>query len=168
MLKYLLLLTIMLLLQGCLFLEKDEILPSARPYTGNQLRMNGYYYRISSHNNVISHPLVLYTNGISLFTYSGSGDTLGEMDEYIRKHYVEENRYSTRKYNWGVFFIDSNQTICMHFLYQDYPHREYVYEGVILNDSTFHITKSSNDIRNDIYHFREFYPKPDSTNKYIK
>ena len=168
MMKNLLLLTIMLFLQGCLFLEKDEILPNAKPYTGNQLRMNGYYYRIASHNNVISHPLILYSNGVVLYASSGAGNTIEEMDEIVRKYYVEGTRIRNNKYVWGVFFIDSNQTIRMHFLYQDYPHREYVDEGVILNDTTFHITKSSNGNRNDMYHFRQFSPKPDSTNVFIK
>jgi len=57
-------------------------------------------------------------------------------------------------------------------LNEDYPHRGNVREGIILNDTTFQITKytsgSNVSERNEVYHFREFHPKPDSTNKYIK
>ena len=50
----------------------------------------------------------------------------------------------------------------------------YVREGKILNDTTFHITTSyrSNGSerheKDEVYHFRQFYPKPDSTNNFIK
>ena len=159
----------MLFTNCSVFYEKDEVLPNAKPYTGNQLRTNGYYYLITPSDNVIYKPLVLYTNGVLLFTILGSGgNTLEEMDNIIRKLYIQDTQYSKDKYNWGVFFINGNNTIKIHILSHFYPHRESVYEGVILNDTTFHITKSSNGNRNDMYHFRQFSPKPDSTNVFIK
>ena len=157
----------MLFIQSCL--EKDDVLPKAMPYTGNQLKMNGYYHQISSYNNVVSHSHVMYINGV-LINLWGSGNTIEEIDEYVRQR-SQEARYKKYKYNWGVFFIDDN-TIRIHQLHSDYPHREWIQEGVILNDTTFKITKSffNGRMRETelIYHFREFSPKPDSTNVYIK
>ncbi len=49
-----------------------------------------------------------------------------------------------------------------------------IYEGVILNDSTFTLLQSRRldgrliDKRNETYHFKSFSPKPDSTNPFIK
>jgi hypothetical protein len=150
-------------------LEKDDVLPNAIPYTGNQLKMNGYYYQIT-YNNEIYSPLVMYSNG-ALITLGGVRSTLEEMDEYIRKNYIQDTWYKKNKYVWGVFFINNN-TIQINQLSQDYPHRGRVQEGVILNDTTFSITKFSSGgkvrEKDEIYHFREFSPKPDSTNVYIK
>jgi hypothetical protein len=50
----------------------------------------------------------------------------------------------------------------------------YVKEGFILNDTTLQITRmyrvdgSDEHILNYTYHFRQFSPKPDSTNNFIK
>jgi hypothetical protein len=49
--------------------------------------------------------------------------------------------------------------------------------GVILNDTTFQLTesyrlkkgeKTEYQILDEIYHFRQYSPKPDSTNDFIK
>jgi len=143
-------------------------LPKAVPFTGNQLKTNGYYYQIS--NDYLVRPYFLYDNGI-LICIGGGEKSIEEMDEYIRKSYIRDSWYKKNKYLWGVFFIEGN-SIRINRLNQDYPHRGNVREGIILNDTTFHITKfssSSGDKEYDeVYYFREFYPKPDSTNKYIK
>ena len=166
--KNLILLTLsVLFLQCCL--EKDDELPKAIPYKGNQLIMNGYYYQVT-YNNEIYRPFIMYSNGI-LLDIGGYGNTMEEMDKYIMRNYVQDTWYKRNKYKWGVFFIEDN-TIRIHSLSQDYPHRGRVQEGVILNDMTFKITKFSSGSRvkecNDTYHFRQFSPKPDSTNVYIK
>ena len=162
MVNLILLILSMLFTQSCL--EKDDILPSAIPYRGNQLKMNGYYYQIT-YDGIIYNSHVMYANGV-LITLYGIENTIEEMDEYVRK----QSMYKS-KYNWGIFFIDDN-TIRMHKLGGDYPHKEFVQEGIILNNTTFKITKfsSGSKIREkeEIYHFREFSPKPDSTNVYVK
>ena len=157
----------LLFTQCCL--EKDDVLPNATPYIGNQLKMNGYYYQVTSNNEIYS-PLVMYGNGV-LLTLGGVRNSLEEMDKYIRKNYIQDAWYKKNKYVWGVFFIEDN-TIRINELSQDYPHRGFTQEGVILNDTTFKITKFSSNSgireKDDVYHFREFSPKPDSTNVYIK
>ena len=50
----------------------------------------------------------------------------------------------------------------------------YIREGKILNDTTFHITASyrpdgsERREKDEIYHFKQFSPKPDSTNNFVK
>ena len=152
----------------CVFLEDDDVLPKAMPFTGNQLKTNGYYYQ-SSYDYMV-RPYFLYDNGI-LISIGGGEKTFEELDDYIRKNYVRDSWYKRNKYVWGVFFVYNNR-ISINRLSEDYPHRGYVLEGIILNDTTFHLTKFYSENReqelNEIYCFREFYPKPDSINKYIK
>ena len=163
-----LLILCVLLTQCDIFWECDGVLPKAVPLTGDQLKTNGYYYQFP--NTHVVRPYFLYDNGM-LLDAGGSATTLEEMDAYIMKNYIRDNWHKKNKYVWGVLFIDNNN-IRIHRLNQDYPHRENVREGIILNDTTFQLTQytSGNNVseRNEIYHFREFYPKPDSTNKYIK
>jgi len=149
--------------------ECDDVLPKAVPFTGNQLKINGYYYESISNNKAFS-PMILYGNGVTI-KIDDVAYNIEEMDEYIRKKYVNGSRYKKNKYIWGVFFVE-DRSIRVHRLIEDYPHRENIWEGIILNDTTFQFTKytSGNNVseRNEIYHYREFSPKPDSTNKYIK
>ena len=148
----------------CFFLKDDDVLPNAVFYTGNQLKMNGYYHRFSKYSNSIDFPIIMYKNGILIYIENGK-NSIEEMDKYIRNH------SNKNKYVWGVFFINDDKII-INRLDSDYPHVGIVMEGVILNDTTFHITKYifENKERefDEVYHFREFYPKPDSTNNYIK
>ena len=157
-----------LLFTKCNFLEEDDVLPKAVPYTGNQLKLNGYYYQISF--DYIVRPFFMYSNGILIDT-GGSEKSLEEMDIYIRKKFFKETWFKKNKYLWGVFYINDN-SIIINRLSQDYPHRGNVRDGIIFNDTTFHITKFSSEKKeneyDEVYYFREFYPKPDSTNKYIK
>ena len=142
----------------------DDVLPYAVPYTGNQLKINGYYYLISNDKNYIYSSIFMYKNGI-LIGPDGLENSIEEMDDYVR------NRSKRNKYLWGVFFINDDKII-INKLFGGYPHVGTVLEGVILNDTTFHITKYIFDNKeseiDEVYHFREFYPKPDSTNNYIK
>jgi len=162
-----LLMPIMLFAQSCL--EKDDVLPKAIPSIGNKLKFDGYYHQINN-DNEIYRPLIMYCNGV-LINVGGFGNSLEEMDEYIKKNYIQDAWYKNNKYKWGVFYIEDN-FIRINQLSQDYPHREFIQEGVILNDTTFKITKySSRDRiieRDEVYHFRQFSPKPDSTNVFIK
>ena len=73
-----------------------------------------------------------------------------------------------------MFLIEDNNIKFDRWYPSERPYQAFVREGVILNDTTFHITKSyrSNGntearVRDEIYHFRKFSPKPDSTNRFI-
>jgi hypothetical protein len=150
-------------------LEKDDVLPNAIVYDGNQLRTDGYFYQIA-YNGVKYNSHFFYRNGVLLVT-GDLGETLEEMDKVIKKDYVNDLWYKKNKYLWGVFAVNGER-ITMNTLSQDYPHYGFVDEGKILNDTIFHITKFSSDgeirERDEVYHFRAFSPKPDSTNVYIK
>ena len=152
------------------------------PYTDNELRIDGYYHttfrgysnELNSYVDFIS-VCCFYRNGI-LLDMGGAALSLEEADEYIRKSYIEGSPNPKHDwFRWGLFVIN-NQTIKFERYYpsDDITRWTYIREGKILNDTTFHITVSyrsdGKERRNmdEIYHFRQFYPKPDSTNTFIK
>lgn len=78
---------------------------------------------------------------------------------------------------WGVFQIKEDSIWIESWFDLDGPEKAYMQSGIILNDTTFVITeiyknkrckKKGLEDRNKVYHFREFYPKPDSTNSFVK
>ena len=164
--RKLILLMCMLSTQGCFYC--DDVLPKAMSYTGNLLKINGYYYQIA-YDNVIYNSHVMYANGVLLNMY-GTENTVEEMDEYVRNQ-SKDSWAAKSKYNWGVFFIYDN-TIRIHQLSGSYPHQEFIQEGIILNDTTFKIMKFTFNgkakKKDEIYHFRTFALKPDSMNVFIK
>ena len=170
-----------LLLVFCLSCEKliaykDFILKKTL-YTGNELRMDGYYYRYydCGGNNCIA-AYCFYRNGV-LLDMGGAALSLEEADEEIKQFIKRDINSNYERLNWGLFVID-NQTIKFELYYPQEYFTKWtgIMEGVILNDTTFRITSfydPSNDERytvNDTYYFRQFSLKPDSTvaNKWIK
>jgi hypothetical protein len=82
------------------------------------------------------------------------------------------------KFNWGVFQVNgANIKFERWYPSSGGPLKAYISSGEILNDTTFLITESYRmqkgnktelKDRNETYYFREFSPKSDSTNKFIK
>lgn len=142
-------------------------------YKGNELRIDGYYYMKDTQRPQIS-VLFLYENGIILYGSAFDIDKTNEMEERYRN-----GSYATHakeKYLWGVFQIDGTQIKYEKWTPGAGPSWSFTYEGVILNDTTFIINKSyrakdavgkkpSEEHRE--YHFKQFSPKPDSTNRFI-
>ncbi len=170
-----------LLLVFCLSCEKliaykDFILKKTL-YTGNELRMDGYYYRyLDCEGNNCIFAYCFYRNGIVLHM-GGGALSLKEADEYVKQFMERDINSNYERSNWGLFVVD-NQTIKFELYYPQEYFTKWtgIMEGVILNDTTFRITSFydlSNDERytvNDTFYFRQFSPKPDSTvaNKWIK
>ena len=150
-----------------------EFVLTRTPYMGNELRIDGYYYQYYEDSKIAVQ--CFYRNGI-LLNMGGGASSLEEADEYIRSRFIEGSTHPNYEYSkWGLFIVD-DMTIKLE-LYQaadDIVKRTYIREGVVLNDSTFHITVSyrsdGKEIseKDEIYHFRQFSPKPDSTNNFIK
>jgi hypothetical protein len=148
------------------FWKDDELSISKTPYTGNQLRIDGYYFQLTP-NIEWTETFFFYRNGIVLKSYINNDTGLFE------------TVISFSKLRYGVFEI-SNENIKFEKWYPSSPGEgfpAYVRSGHILNDTTFVITESYRmkkgkktevDSENETYHFRQFSPKPDSTNSFIK
>jgi len=171
--KNLILLILSMLFAQCTSGDDDLLSLTLTPYNGNQLRIDGYYYQIGYDGKTIFSPYFFYKNGI-LISPEGMGNSLEEMDSYIKKYYLDCQSYKKDKLDWGVFIVEGNIIKFGRWYPSERPLKAFIREGVILNDTTFQITKSyrsdSTEQRgkDEMYYFRSFSPKPDSTNVYIK
>jgi hypothetical protein len=144
-----------------------------KDYIGKELRTDGYYFREDS----TSSRLIIYflfNNGILLY---GGTPKISEIEQ--REHEFANGEWHHSKINdkasWGIFYIEGKSIKIEKWE----PSTGiglpiYIREGSILNDTTFHITfgyssdGSNKREMNEIYHFKQFDNKPDSTNVYIK
>jgi hypothetical protein len=158
----------------CSKIFPDEKLSMQRKdYNGNELRIDGYYFREDNTSYSVGI-YFLYNNGIILY---GGFPLISEIGEYEQKYANGDWALSRKKdkASWGIFRIDGK----IIKIEKWEPSTGiglpvYIKEGSILNDTTFHITTgyspngSNRRELNEIYHFKQFDNKPDSTNVYIK
>jgi hypothetical protein len=156
----------------CSTLFPDEKLTIQRvDYNGNELKTDGYYYCYFEETD-ITVICFLFRNGI-----------IRCMGGYSR--YNEDNReqemvsyYNRRtiKSDWGVFVINGNKIQWEQWVESPSGVSASINRcsGDIENDTTVHFTESYYSGRNEtkqineVWHFKQFDNKPDSTNVYIK
>lgn len=153
---------------------KDEKLTFIRrDYKGYELRTDGYYYfkNISADSIVKYHIHFFYRNGVVLECGNPTQEELKTREEEFKNG--KFNKYVSRSASsWGIFKIDSS-TIQIELLYYS-PFRAYINYGEIINDTTFVLKKRKSSYSSEeieilgTCHFKKFYPKPDSTNNFIK
>lgn len=154
--------------------QKDDVLSIPKtPYSGNQLKIDGYYYDL--YNNKINTVRLFYRNGV-VMDFSSIGDNIVEVEKNLKDSSLWE-KIKGMKFMWGVFFIDGNQIKIEQWgTSSGGPLRAYVKSGTILNDTTYNINeiyrmqngqKTEVRARSETFHFKAFSPKPDSTNKFI-
>lgn len=143
-------------------------------YTSDQLRIDGYYYEKIDGKYYSLY--FFYEDGTII--HAGDGYTEQELTEQEKEMTTEEwiNAVKTYGTSYGRFIVDDDSIAFERW----YPSSGgfspvYLSSGKILNDTTFVITQSINSGRpngwrdkNETYHFREFSPKPDSTNPYTQ
>ncbi len=142
-------------------LKDDELTLKKESYYGDELRIDGYYHQNSS-NIEWTRIFFFYHNGIILESYiENKTGNLEAVTNYSKSRY-------------GIFNIYSNN-IKFEKWYPSSggPLPAYIRSGVIINDTTFIINKSIRPQTGEekeldqTYHFRQFSPKPDSTNNFI-
>ncbi|MCC5918948.1 MAG: hypothetical protein JJU02_16645 [Cryomorphaceae bacterium] len=154
----------------------DELHLQQTPYLGDELRIDGFYYQ-TTNDGEYTQVFFLHRNGVLQGGFSYSGNDW----EQKLKSDIESGEYHdlTLRYktSWGLFEIEDSL-----ILYEKWysgtpgPRITAAREGKILNDTTFHIQwafyfdngqRVNIRERDERYHFREFSPKPDSTNPFI-
>ncbi len=160
------------------FWQPDKLHLEKKAYTGSELRIDGYYYYewISDKKEKYIGHLFLYKNGIILEgAYFLSSDSTEIEFNYRNGSWLEQNK--NYRWNWGIFNIDNLAIKYESWSPFDLGDPAYIYEGEILNDTTFFISKSyrlkrgkEKDITQleRLYHFKQFSSKPDSTNVFVK
>ena len=158
-------LCIIVLFYGC---KDEELLIKKTPYNGNELRIDGYYYRQLPPDKY--KVFFFYRNGVMIYHIYILTD-LQQVEDKIPSIYEE---IKDDKLSWGVFEISGNK-----IQYSSWSTSvggglpAFKSIGMIENDSSFRISNSgidrdgNNFEANDLYHFRKFSPKPDSTNRFI-
>jgi hypothetical protein len=164
--------SIFFVLLGCEGFKDDELSMQRTDYLGNELKINGFYYTQKDNNFQLLQ--CFYRNGVILKIPGIQSSNLQDAENYIIRRCLENNEYKKHGDSWGVFEIKNNYIRFEHFVGFHFSYLVYTYEGMINNDTTFTIIRSyrvdGSEMKylNEVYHFHQFSPKPDSTNKWIK
>ena len=149
------------LLSGCdsdALTGHDELSFERRLYLGEELRIDGYY-----------------TDDYSVYFFYRSGvvryvGTFENLDSLTSNDFLD----GTARHQWGLFHVNGDGIAFERWYPPSGTHtKAFIRSGRILNDTTFVITESrrsnGEDVRseNEMYHFRLFSPKPDSTSGYL-
>jgi len=172
--KYLIIVSLILSVCACSkIVGEDELILLERiENTSEALRLDGYYVRMIGDNNPTMIVYFFYRNGIVL---SGGGATLSELEE-LEERYRNGEFYTNVKNSkifWGVYQLNADEIRFERWYPSDRPYGSSLRIGKIQNDSTFIITSTADsdgsDVRfvNELFKFKEFSPKPDSTNIFI-
>ncbi len=145
--------------------EIDAVLTMQKtPYTGNELRIDGYYYTVTQNfEGDLYQVYFFYSNGV--YRYCGTFKNLND----ISGDWGDGNS----RLLWGYFEVRDST-----FRFERWQVTATVERsGVILNDSAFRITQrrlTSGESPNpqvesidELYHFVEYSPKPDSVNRFL-
>ncbi|OFX35987.1 MAG: hypothetical protein A2W95_17860 [Bacteroidetes bacterium GWA2_40_14] len=154
-------------------LKAEKLSLEKQAYTGCQLRVDGYYYMNYAGGENYS-VYFLYKDGTILY---GGGFQYSEFQKNTLKFSdtIWIKNMKEYRHRWGLFKIEGNKiTFEKWYPSSGGPLPVYISSGEILNDTTFRITQSmrSNgkevNEKNEVYHFKQFSRKPDSTNNFIK
>ena len=172
MILFVLTISLSMLMSCCSSLFPDEKLSMQRKdYLGSELRMDGYYYCYFEKTDITSI-YFLFRNGIIRCAGSYSRYNEDNREQEMVSYYDK----FTPKTDWGIFVIDGNKIQYEKWVEAPSGVNASINRcsGYIENDTIFYITESyysgngKTEQVNRVYHFREFSPKPDSTNVFIK
>ncbi|MDR1763283.1 MAG: hypothetical protein LBR64_04940 [Dysgonamonadaceae bacterium] len=164
----------LIILMGCEdWFIKDEEFLKAIPYSGIELRTDdGYFFSKTSNNPEEGKVLFFYRNG-AVF----GGNYNYETGKLQNPEYLIDDIDNIRF--WGTFSVSDN-TLKYQFysIFNGHYWRICEAQCNILNDTTFVRKKifllyNGKDVTDDFnteitFHFRQFSPKPYSTNTFIK
>ncbi len=172
MVNFRLLISLLLILSSC-NCDDEELTLTRMDYVGNELRVDGYYYYEFESDVPRVAIYFLYKNGIVI---DGGSPAVSQISE--REQQYESGEYydliKSSKDNWGVFKVVGNEIDIERWYPGDPPLKVFLNTGEIINDTSFRITSFSNpdgsdpEARDELYRFKAFSPKPDSTNVFIE
>ena len=147
----------------------DKCTLEQRYFKGENLRIDGFYYRDVSEDDERTQIFILYRNGVVM---APGGAKLSEAENRIKK-LIDNNPRRDVIDIWGLFEVEDSSISLEYYLPSMYGHHTYLMQGTILNDTTFHMTegkhsdKSNYETIDDLYRFHKTDLKPDSTNNFF-
>lgn len=157
---------------GCTkWLEDERLTLPKQPYAGSELRTDGYYYHDGGGIIIVEF---LYEDGTMIRAGSIPVQEIQQREEMFQNGEFYEH-IKNNKTCWCVYRIEDDN-IMTNYWVPPRPYQCFFEEGTILNDTTFVIQnyfrmengeKTEETETNRTYHFRQFSPKPDSTNIFI-
>ena len=143
------------------------------PYFGDELRIDGYYYSNTEYEGGGIRVVVFYQDGFCIYTLIAPTyqDTLKYIENEILLNDAFINGEKNAPSHIGVFQIMYPDIQIEAWEFRTDPFSHF---GTIINDTTFITTKRKNNrtketySENLTYRFKQFSPKPDSTNVWIK
>jgi len=158
-------------------LKNEEFSIKCVPYLGSELRIDGYYYlkRLGSDGNkrFISY-FIFYSDGVSS-TGNIETENLSDVESYFAT-WSYDKWIRSNLYVWGPFSIQGDKLRMQYYEPSDYLiKRIEEVSCTILNDSTFylekiylvHAEKEGRSFTTGEYRFKQYSPKPDSTNNFL-
>jgi hypothetical protein len=152
---------------------KDSLSIIKTDYLGNDLRIDGYYYQLLEGN--IYGITFFYRNGVVL-RCGGSKKDFQDAEEFITTNFINNDSFKNIKGGWGLYIIENSKLTFEYWFLSHTPFTSQTRIGTIVNDSVFvinehYLMKDGKKAKfyeiNEPYYFREFSPKPDSTNIFI-
>ncbi len=154
--------------------QDKELTLKKMKYTGQELRIDGFYYGNSSvdfQGTKHYELFIFYKNGIVMLL----GDSEFEkMEEYVTT--IANSNQKTTKFVWGLFNVERQKINIDHWVPAQCGYPAVLRTGELLNDTIFLLNgmvrrDSQGTTETDIsqeFHFRQFDIKPDSTNNFVK
>jgi len=160
---------LMHLLSGCSFdplTGHDDLSFEQRPYHGDALRTDGYYFSPYPASTGMLHDIYFfYRNGT--VRYVG---TFERLESISHSDFLD----GMARHQWGLFQVDGDQIAFERWYPPSKTYtKAFVRSGRILDDTTFVITESwrsgggEEREKDETYRFRPFGPKPDSTSRFL-
>lgn len=143
----------------------------------NKLNLNGYFYlKTSVPFDNTNDVYFLYENGIILYVGSLSANDEITISNYINNEVLKYKTVYKSKSGWGLYKITNDKIDFEIWFVRNAGEKikTFKYTGDILNKNTFKINNiyngytKKNVLIEDLFEFRQFSPKPDSTNNFIK
>ena len=154
-------------LSSCNRCKDAELSLKKSDYTGNEMRIDGYYYSENTVNDQADYAIfVFFQNGTF---YSRFSDSLEQAEsDMINGTFVANSEIKLSKLSWGRYQVNSNTISTDSWKLRQCGYPAVLLSGAIINDSTIEIGNhyfKDNDVLT--YKFKPFSPKPDSTNVFV-
>lgn len=171
--RHLLIIFSLLLIFSCCRVA-HELKLGKSAFAGNDFKLDGYYYSLENEGQLF----FLYSDGVfidfSCKILQFDNEELSERRDSTINYYASLGNYKNTQYGWGVWKVEDDNLIIEKWLSGSggaYPVGRYV--GNVINDTTINIAFTyqlppNGKEKMGKFRFRQFCPKPDSTNAFIE